>query len=94
MTLVVKRVLEIAPLRLDDPRANELTHRFALAQKGGGEWATLVTELGLLPHVLDVDCTHCREGHIAIVGYGEVQPARYLALLQGIHCKGDARNRP
>lgn len=61
MTLVVKRVLDLAPIRHGVP-----------------------TALGLTPYDVAVDCPRCGREHRATVGYGEYQPARYIAVLEGI----------
>lgn len=84
LTLVVRRVLDLTPLRPSDSHAADVAHQFSLVRKGSGEWTTLVTGLGLTPYVVDVDCPGCGEGHRAVVGYGEYQPARYIGVLQGI----------
>lgn len=84
LALAVARVLVADPIRSGDPDADALERRFRLDRRGTGEWLALVTRLGLTPYRIDLGCQSCGRRHLAVVGYGEFQPARYLAVFQGL----------
>lgn len=44
----------------------------------------LRTRDGFDVYVAPVDCRRCGAKHFAVLGYGEFQPARYLATLEAI----------
>ncbi|MFO0635731.1 MAG: GNAT family protein [Nannocystaceae bacterium] len=82
------------PLRtvLDDRTAvrNRDAQRAAIVAAYGwlerrlGDLVGVTTALGLSAYALDVRCDRCGASHLAGFGYGEVQPARYLASFDGL----------
>lgn len=82
MPLSLRRVLG-EPRAATRIGAGTLAGRFGLVLRGEGEWASLRARLDLTPYALDVECPACGARHVAVIGYGEYQPARYLAVLQG-----------
>jgi hypothetical protein len=83
MELALRRVLDGEAVRPSDPDAEELARRFGLARREGA-WPRLTTDLGLEPYRVELACSACGAAHLAVVGYGEFQPARWVAVLQGV----------
>jgi hypothetical protein len=42
------------------------------------------TAMGFTPFVQFVECKSCGEQYLMVLGYGEVQPGRYVGVFQGI----------
>lgn len=57
---------------------------FELDRRWLDAFQILRTRLGLTPFVVECDCAACAAPHVAVLGYGELQPARYVLTFEGI----------
>jgi hypothetical protein len=80
ITVPVAAVLALDPLEAEP----EVVEAFGLttAELGGRSYP--VAGLGLVPYGVVGACDSCRERHLAVIGYGEKQPARYMAVYHGV----------
>ncbi len=63
---------------------SQLAKAFGLETSHLLERPSFVTSSGSTPHFLRSDCTRCGAQHGAVLGYGEHQPARYIATVEGV----------
>ncbi|MBX7084704.1 MAG: GNAT family N-acetyltransferase [Nannocystaceae bacterium] len=67
---------------------------FGLVERRLGELVGVTTALDTSAYVLEVRCDDCGAIHLAVFGYGEVQPARYLASFHGMLSCAHGTPRP
>ena len=58
--------------------------RFGIDERWLDAFHILRTRLGLTPYLLECSCAACGVRHVAVLGYGELQPARYLLTFDGL----------
>lgn len=61
-----------------------LVATFGLSLRHLGQLCSATTSLGITAHAVDVRCSVCGAVHVAMFGYGELQPARYVATFDGL----------
>ncbi len=62
----------------------QLAEAFGIGASYRLERPLFVTSSGSTPYFLRSDCTRCGAQHGAVLGYGEHQPARYIATVEGV----------